>query len=304
MTRPPEIRAAGSDRALDRASPIDEITETALARNGNSYPDRVTWTPPRRALPVARWTALGVVLVLVGAASAFVGALLWPPTYAARAAVLYEISQEKPTGFLREDRSLTTQLVLLRSRRVLGPVAAASGVPPEDLEKDVTISLLDSSEVIQVEARAATRQEAVRRTSAIVGQYMGLAGIDRTAAVETHLRDQLAATQADLSAARSESERQRAIQSAGMSGYSSEVSSSEARVQSIEGREQQLLSQIDEATTVRMTASKPEVIAPAYAVRDQVSPKPLFATTAGALTGLVVAAAVVGLLAYRRNRVA
>src|ERR1700742_993456 len=58
--------------------------------------------------------ALAATIILLAVGLALAGALMWPKTYAARAEVLFPITQEQPTGFLREDRSLTTQLVLLQ----------------------------------------------------------------------------------------------------------------------------------------------------------------------------------------------
>lgn len=252
--------------------------------------------------PLSRWAVMALVVTLIGAAAGFVGALVWPPTYAARANILYEISQEKPTGFLREDRSLTTQLVLLQSRQVLGPVAAAEGMPVEDLENKVTATLLDSSEVIQVEARAGSREEAQARTQGIIDGYLAGAERDANASVETFLREQLTAVRDDLAAARTESERQREIGTLSTSGNQSSEYSAEVRVQNFEDREQELLTQLDEVNTVRLTASRPEVIVAPYPVADAVSPRPGFATATGGLTGLVIAAALIGFLAHHRNR--
>ena len=48
----------------------------------------------------------------------------------------YDITAEQPTAFLREDRTLTTQVVLLQSQAVLAPVANAFGMPLRDLEAE------------------------------------------------------------------------------------------------------------------------------------------------------------------------
>jgi len=62
----------------------------------------------RRRLSGGQWvrlTLLGVLLVLLGAAAGLGTALLTTPVYAAHADVLYLLTREQPTGFLREDRS-------------------------------------------------------------------------------------------------------------------------------------------------------------------------------------------------------
>lgn len=245
------------------------------------------------ALRKGKLGVLALALVLIGAAAAFGGALLWPPQYAARAEILYEISTEKPTGFLREDRSLTTQLVLLRSRTVLGPVAASKAVHFEDLQKEVTISLVDSSELIQVEVRADSPDSAKRRARAIVDRYLQVAPVANSSEAASYLSTQLADIQQKQERARLELARHTQASDEGAS------SAAEAHLQSLNQRQQQLMSQLDELKVGELGSSQPQVVAPPYALADPVSPQPLFAATAGALAGLVVAAAAIALLARR-----
>ena len=107
-----------------------------------------------------RLAVLAVMIVVVGAGAGYIGSLLLPKQYAARAEIQYNLSQSVPNELLREDRTLTTQLVLLRSRDVLGPVAAENGMRPEDLAKDVSAKVVNNSEIIEVEVRDRTREQA------------------------------------------------------------------------------------------------------------------------------------------------
>ncbi|WP_190812808.1 GumC domain-containing protein [Saccharopolyspora pogona] len=240
-----------------------------------------------------RLLGVSLLIVLIGAGTAFIGALVWPPVYAARAQILFEISEEKSTGFLREDRSLTTQLVLLRSRQVLGPVAAQEQLPVEDLEKTVTMSLLDSSEVLQVESRAGTPDVALRRAREIVDRYRAIARTNSESGLDGYVRGQLADVRTNLVEASARVSRERAEPG------SPSLASAEALVQSLQQREQQLQSQLDQLSMTELARSEPKVVVPAYSVTDPVSPRPMFATAAGALTGLLVAAITAVLLVRR-----
>ena len=226
---------------------------------------------------------LSLAIVLIGAGAGYVGALLWPPTYAARADILFDISQANPNSDnLREDRSLTTQLVLLRSRQVLGPAAASSHVPVEALEKNVTAATVEGSEVIQVEVRNGSRDVALRQVRAIVDRYMEVATPRHPSEANNYLHAQLAAIQADLANARK--------------------TFAEVPVQVLSAREQQVLTQIDQATATELQAPRPQVVGPAYSVLKPVTPRPKFAAAAGGMTGLLIAAGLVAVLARRKTR--
>ncbi|MBB5159896.1 hypothetical protein [Saccharopolyspora phatthalungensis] len=231
-----------------------------------------------------RLLGVSLLIVLIGAGTAFVGALVWPPVYAARAQILFPIGEEKSTGFLREDRSLTTQLVLLRSRQVLGPVAARERLPVEELEKTVTMSLLDSSEVLQVEARAGVPDVALRRTQEIVDRYRDVARTNSGSGVDGYVRGQLGDVRAKLAEASTQVSRERAV------AGSPSLASAESLVQGLQQREQQLQSQLDQLSMAELARSEPKLVVLAYLVTDPVSPRPMFATVAGALAGLLVAA--------------
>jgi hypothetical protein len=269
-------------------------------REGSEEAASARQRAPSRGLTsvhIRRLSVLALVLVLLGAGAGFGGATVWPPTYAARADLLYAIKSEKPTGFLRQDRSITTQLVLLNSRQVLAPVAASAGISVEDLQKQVSIAVLQDSEVIQVEARADSREEAVRRTQAIVGNAKQAEGMSRSAEAVDYLRGQLGGVQRDLINARIEADQLRAVSAAPSDRFGAE-----AKVESLSTREQQLVSRIDELSLSDLDKPELQVVVPPYAVTDPVSPKPLYAATAGALTAAVVAAGVVALFAFRWTR--
>lgn len=295
-----ETKTSPAPQQADSESPAE--SGSAPAVTGLPSPDR-----PQSHRKVPDWrrltegnaglATLALVVVLIGSGAGYVGALLWPPQYAARADLLYEISTEKSTGFLREDRSLTTQVVLLNSRQVLGPVAATARMPVEDFQKQVTASVVESSEVLQVEVRAPSPEAAERWTQDIVDGYLRIASKGSESDVDGYLHKQLDDVQRDLARARVDVAKLRGQESRGVNN-----ASTEATLQSLTDREQQLLAKLDERNIAELESSRPEIVVPPYAVPDPVSPRPAFAAATGAFTALVIAAGVVAVLARRRTR--
>jgi hypothetical protein len=127
---------------------------------GPSYGPEASRTLPQRGSLTAgekfRITVIAVLLVLVGAASGFATSTFIPTEYAARVDILYPLSVEQPTGFLRDDRNLTTQLLLIESRQVFTEIGAAHGLTPEEMDKKISATIVESSEIIR--SRRATRR--------------------------------------------------------------------------------------------------------------------------------------------------
>ena len=149
--------------------------------------------PPRRLTTeeILRLCLLAGLIVVVGAAIGFVSSWLIQAQYGARSEVLYTLREDQPTGFLREDRNLTTQTVLIDSRPVLEPVAVANGLTVNQLADKVTSSVAEGSEIIEIEVRDADRQEGLRLVNAVTRQYLAVANgaVDEN---RTYLEGQLA----------------------------------------------------------------------------------------------------------------
>jgi len=135
-------------------------------------------TPARRR----RWLTPGLVLltltiILLGAAAGGVSAQVLPKPHVARAEILYaiDVSQQGGDPF-RQDRQLSTQLVLLQNRAVLGPIAQKQGRLFADLERDVDASVVQNSTVIQIEANGDSDEAALQTLQAVVDGYLAIAG--------------------------------------------------------------------------------------------------------------------------------
>ncbi|MFB9386765.1 hypothetical protein ACFFTK_26755 [Pseudonocardia petroleophila] len=244
-------------------------------------------TPPDRTRPTRRvWTtfALFTVVLVVAATSAGygIGALL-PTRYAAHADVLYALTREQPTGFLREDRNLSTQLVLLTSRTVLGPVASQTGVPVEDLAEALTTTVVEESEVIQIEFRDTDPEVATRILDAIVTQYLAVSNNDARADVRGYIEGQLTEVLDRIAQARTDADRQ-------------------DELAPLVAREQQLRTQLDEIALSDLAGPGARVLVPPYAEVDPVSTGPLVTAATGGLTALLVAALALAVMVRRQIR--
>jgi len=247
----------------------------------------------RRAL---RWPALVLLTVLLVGAGAWAGSAAadrMPTLYAAHADVVYPLVQEQPTGFLRQDRNLSTQEVLITSRRVLDPVAVQFGIPVDDLTEHLTTEVVEESEVIRLQFTDPSRAEGQQVLTAIVDRYVQVSNNPARTAVKQYLDTQLADVRARLVTARAEAED---VDALGLS------QAAQAQVDALVTREAALLAQIDEEQFAAIAGPVPQVSVPPYVERDPVSPNRLLVTGGGALAGLVVALIVVAVLARRMTR--
>jgi uncharacterized protein involved in exopolysaccharide biosynthesis len=228
--------------------------------------------------------ALALVLVVLGAGAGFVVSTLLPDRYVARAELLYTVTREQPTGFLREDRNISTQLVLLRSRTVLAPVAAEWDVAVEDLTAAVAARVVDESEVIDVELVDADPARAQEMLGAVIDRYLEVSPNDARAELRTYLDTELASVLARIDELPPDSvDRQ-------------------AELAPLVDREQWLRTRLDELEFTDIAGPAATVVVEPYVEGTPVSPRPVVTTAAGATAGLLVAALVVAVVARRLTR--
>ncbi|HEX8761082.1 MAG TPA: hypothetical protein VF734_14170 [Pseudonocardiaceae bacterium] len=246
-----------------------------------------------------RLVLLVLAIVVLGTAGGLVGALVLPKTYGARTEILYPISQGQGGDPLRQDRQLSTQLVFLKSPAVLGSVAQKQGRQFEDLDKDVTVKVLDNSEVIQIEAHGSTELAAMQTLQAVMDGYLALAGQLSGAArdLETQLTDARQNT-AQLQT------RVQELTTGVLAATATRSSLNEARAQRAASldREKAIQARIDEAKLTGPMGPDAQLLTPPYLLPDPVSPQPLIAAGTGALGGLLGAGGVVVAGALRRTR--
>lgn len=267
------------DGAVDRLDGVHVIVRPRRRRRLRA-PERVLLT------------VLALALVALGAGAGNAVADRMPNLYAAHADVLYPLVQEQPTGFLRQDRNLSTQEVLLASRTVLEPVSTQFGIPVEDLAERLETEVVDESEVIRVEFRDPSRAQARKVLVAIVTRYLEVSNNPQRTALRAYLDAQLADVQARLVTARAAAEGE----TLGL------TQAAQAEIDALVQREATLQSQIDEDQLAAIAGPVPQITVPPYVEHDRVSPQPLLTVGGGALAGLVVAVIAVAVLARRLTR--
>jgi capsular polysaccharide biosynthesis protein len=255
---------------------------------------------------LATLAAFVLVLMLLCAAIAYGVASMGTEIHGARSEVYYQITDAQPTGFLRQDRTLSTQLVALKSRDVLGPVAAANGLSVDALMKKVHASVLSDSEVMQVEVDDPSASRAETLVGAVVSQYLTQARAQNSTSAQAYLRSQLSALDArrrDLTTQASQLEQQRQAR-ASSSNPNPAQSAAQIQVQSeltsLFDQRQSLQSQLDSVTVAQLNQPKIEQLTKPYLLDSPVSPKPLRAAAAGALVGLLAAGFAVAWMVRQR----
>lgn len=282
----------------------DTVTPTRLDHDWSSDGTEPDPGPPRSTPRVARRSLaiLTVAIVFAGAMAGLAGGFLLPPNYAARAEILYPITEELPTGFLREDRNLTTQLVYLQSRAVLAPAARAGRMPLEQLEKQVTISLLDSSEIIRIEVRDRSPRVAARLVGHITETYLELVHTSPESDALTYVESELADVETALAQTQQRLGELRGQPASGGDQLSDQIDAAMADISDLRTRAEALRRERDDIQIIQRSAPTAELITQPYVLDAPVSPGPILLGTAGALTGVVAASCVVAFLVRRRVR--
>lgn len=250
-------------------------------------------------LLTTRLVLLALTIILLGTAAGLAGALVLPKTYGARAEVLYSVGREQGGDPLKQDRQLSTQLVLLKSPRLLGDVAKKQGRQFNDLDKEVSVLVLANSNVIQVEAAGTSKLGAMQTLQAVMDGYLALAS--QPTGTTLYLEKQLVDAQAKTQELRT---REQQLVPAVAAGNGTQVSLTDARAQIITAVDQEkaIENQIQQAKLRGEGGPPVQLLTPPYTLPDPVFPQPLIAAGTGALVGLVVASIVVAVGARRRMR--
>ncbi|MGH3914454.1 MAG: hypothetical protein ACRDTC_13775 [Pseudonocardiaceae bacterium] len=238
--------------------------------------------------------ALATTIILLTAGLALAGALIWPKTYAARAEILFPITQEQPTGFLREDRSMTTQLVLIRGRAVLDPIAKEQQRSVEDLQEHLTVAVVESSEIIELRVTDRSPERALQTVQAVVSNYLGF-----SQAGQPTLRERLATELAAVNTAVTDAQARLSAQEdlvTGGTATADTVVPLQSALQAQQSRQQQIQAQLD----LLNLAPVAQLLTAPYPA-GTVNPGPMFVAAVGALVGLLLAAVVVAVVARSRT---
>ena len=219
--------------------------------------------PARRKLSGgqrSKLVLLTLVLMAVGAVLGYGASLVLPAQYAARTTIQYNIAGENTGDFLKTDRNLTTQVVLLTSRNVLQPVADANGLQVDDLTKKVSATILNSSDIIQLQVKDSEPNTAMTLADAIAKQYLTVAN---SSGPRGYLQSQLDSVKKQATAG-----------------------NNAADTAALATRAATLQSQLDQ---MNLTQNLSSVLVPAYPVMEPVSPNRTLAGLTGGVCGLIIA---------------
>jgi uncharacterized protein involved in exopolysaccharide biosynthesis len=294
----------GSDSNGSSTSPKEQVHKTSKVgdvppqRSGSEF-DIPTEQPSGGPI-TTRLVLLALTIVLLGTAAGLAAALVLPKTYGARAEVLYAVGQEPQSGDpLKQGRDLSTQLVYLKSRAVLGPVATKEGRQFKDLEKAVSVEVLENSNVIEVEVDGPTKLAALQTLQSIMDGYMTLIG--QPTGVSRNLETQLADAKQNTAQLQT---RVQQLTTAVTAGTATQAALNDARVQLTASldREKAIQARIDELNLTGQNGPDAQLLTPPYSLPDPVFPQPLIAAGTGALVGVIVAGVVVAMSVRRRTR--
>ena len=282
-----------------------------------------TWTPvlqvPEETVAVAtfqwkrvpltrgvllRLGAIAAAIVIACGVLAFGVAEMLPKTYGARTEIVYPLDANISSGStLRQDRVLSTQLVAIKSRTVLTPVAITFHMTVDALSKKIVASVLQDSEVIRIEADDASQAKALAIVTAVSKGYLQSAGIDKNALAEKHLNDLINgfnAKQGTLTAQLGQAQ-QRRLDGSNPNTPSADEVQLQSQLSDLNNQVNNLQTQLNQLTVRDVQSQKVQQLTLPYAA-GKVAPKPMRAGIAGVLAGMLIAAGVVVLLLRRRLR--
>ena len=215
-----------------------------------------------------RLALIWMVIVMLGAGAGLAFTKLQTTLYAAQLPIRYDVSVQDSSNNLRSDRDLATQTLLIQGRSVLGPVAQANGIDPEDLTHHTSAEIVKgadpgngdtSSDIIMVTVLDPDPGTALRLANAIGQQYLKVAA---AASPTVYLQQQIDAVKGQLN-----------------TGSGTDAAALQLRLTTLQG-------QLDVETIDGTHAS---IVAPAYNEQDAASPNQILAAATGTFCGILAA---------------
>ena len=241
---------------------------------------------------IVRMLAYGLIIILVCTGFAYAASATSPAVYGARSEIIYPIDVSTGAGgVIRQDIHLATQLVQLKSRQLLQPVALKNHLSIDALTKKVSASIVANRTVIRVQVNDHSPTTAKEMAGEIVLEYM-----------RTQPNDDLQ-KQTSLKTAINEATTQIASYTDQLRGLPSTTSPQavalQSQLQSALDNRNSLQSAYDQAAADAAGKDHVQILTPAYVLAGKVAPKPIQAGIAGFLLGLMLAAGVIVLMVRR-----
>lgn len=244
--------------------------------------------PPQMTAPSAMATTMGLLVVAV---IVFVGctAMAWfvstrsPDVYGAEAELMVPVRND---GQPRDvERELGTQMAIIDGPGVLQPAAERLGLQPQQLDKSVSASVVDGTQIIRVRATGADRDEAVRILDGVVEEYTAGSTAGGQDDARRYLEEQLTSVSdelAQLQRALDAHRRQAVVDPARDRELSAQIASRSQRQTALQ--DQLLQMELED-----LQAGSATVVSSPRALVDRVAPQPVRSAAMGSLAGLVLA---------------
>lgn len=268
MTRPSDASRGSEGNGSPGSAAVGRQPSASLPGGRPGMPIRPPnprFPPPApvgRRLTSAQGIRLGLiwlVVVMLGAAAGLAVTKSQTKLYAARTNIQYLVSNEDASDQLKVDRDLSTQTVLITGRSVIGPVAQANSVDPDELAANTTATIVPESAIIQIDVLNADPQAGVQLANAIAQEYLKLVG---AGSPTVYIQQQLDNAKRDLTTA---------------SG--TQAATLQSRITTLQG-------QLD---VENISGTRASIVVPAYAVSGVAYPNSLLAAGTGTLCGVVLA---------------
>lgn len=159
------------ERLVSRADAVERETVETRADDRIEAPIETAAAPrklPRLGLR-AQLVLLALAPILAGSAVAFLFAWLSPTLYAARSEIVVNVAS---MDWSRAERFLATQLVVAKARTTLEPISEMTKIPLRELEKDVKVELIGSSDVIAIQYANSDAGTSLEVVKALTAQYL------------------------------------------------------------------------------------------------------------------------------------
>jgi uncharacterized protein involved in exopolysaccharide biosynthesis len=238
--------------------------------------------------------ALALAVVLVTALSAYFWSARQDPVYGAQAEFLFEANEAISSTDIA--RLVDTQTVILRSRRVLSPVAALAGTTVERIEERLSVEIVGQTNVLRLTVADSNPEAAQRIAEAVVENYIDgssnqVSSQDQEAMAFLRRRIQEVSTSLKVAEARLDEAGLRPAQERQLGA---QVTNSLQQMSSLQ--DQLVALQLEQHSGPSV-----DVVTPAHLLDEPLEPNPLQSAGVGSLVGLVIAGGGLLLLAYLRS---
>ena len=255
---------------------------------------------------IFRFLAYALAIVIACGALAYGVSAMGTKTYGARTTIYYPLNAALSTGsFLREDRALSSAMVDMESHRVLDPVAAQFHLTFDALAKKEIVSVLQDSEVIQIEVDDRSASQAKSIAGAIASSYLKqVPNQDETTAAFLNkqiagINNQLGTLQTQFNDLESRRQSQASITNPNPPESPAELSV-QSQINNLNGQVTTLQGRLDAVTVYNLQQPHIEQQTPPYTLSGPIAPKPMRAALAGALAGIMLAAIALTFLIRRQ----